>query len=96
MSQVNQLPQTILEQMDTLLDRYRFAVEESERLAALVSETEARLVKIAEDALALEKENERLRLAQGISGSPEERAALKAKINEWVREINTCLARLNA
>jgi hypothetical protein len=48
------------------------------------------------DVLALEAENERLRLAQGINGAPEERAVLKAKINEWVREINTCLARLNA
>jgi hypothetical protein len=54
------------------------------------------LAQIAADALALEAENERLRLAQGINGAPEERAALKAKINEWVREINTCLARLNA
>ena len=96
MAQSDSLSQSVLQQMDTLLERYRFAVVESERLASLVAETESRLAQIAADALALEAENERLRLAQGINGAPEERAALKAKINEWVREINTCLARLNA
>ena len=96
MAQSDSLSQTVLKQMDTLLERYQFAVVESERLASLVAETESRLAQITADALALEAENERLRLAQGINGAPEERAVLKAKINEWVREINTCLARLNA
>mgnify|MGYP000297450330 CR=1 FL=1 len=86
MAQSDSLSQTVLKQMDTLL----------ERLASLVAETESRLAQMTADALALEAENERLRLAQGINGAPEERAVLKAKINEWVREINTCLARLNA
>lgn len=96
MAQSDSLSQSVLKQFDTLLERYRFTVVESERLASLVAETESRLVQISADVLALEEENERLRLAQGINGAPEERAALKSKINEWVREINTCLARLNA
>jgi hypothetical protein len=65
-------------------------------MSALVTDTEGRLSQLAADAKTLQSENERLRLAQGAGGSEEDRAALKTKINEWVREINTCLARLNA
>jgi chromosome segregation ATPase len=96
MSNNQSLSQHVLEQLDTLLERYGVAVAELERMSALVTETEGRLSQLAADAKTLQSENERLRLAQGAGGSEEDRAALKAKINEWVREINTCLARLNA
>jgi chromosome segregation ATPase len=96
MSNTEPLSQHVLQQLDTLLERYGVAVAELERMSALVAETEGRLSQLASDAKTLQSENERLRLAQGAGGSEEDRAALKAKINEWVREINTCLARLNA
>jgi chromosome segregation ATPase len=96
MSNTEPLSQHVLQQLDTLLERYGVAVAELERMSALVSETEGRLSQLASDAKTLQSENERLRLAQGAGGSEEDRAALKTKINEWVREINTCLARLNA
>jgi chromosome segregation ATPase len=96
MSNTEPLAQHVLQQLDTLLERYAVAVSELERMSALVTETEGRLSQLAADAKTLQVENERLRLAQGAGGSEEDRAALKAKINEWVREINTCLARLNA
>jgi predicted nucleic acid-binding Zn-ribbon protein len=43
----------------------------------------------------LKKENERLRLAKTIVGKVSDKAEMKYKVNEMVREIDKCIALLN-
>ena len=44
----------------------------------------------------MQSEIEQLRLLMAFNGTQAERQALKSQLNEWVREINKCLAQLNA
>ncbi len=91
-----ELSQTVQNQLAILIERYKLAVEELERMSVTLAESEANLAQTRKELAELAKGSESLKWAQGAGGSAEDRAALKAKINEWVREINTCIARLNA
>ncbi len=49
----------------------------------------------SEEVRNLEIQLERLRLARGLAGDPEEAKAAKAKLGSLMREIDRCIALLN-
>jgi DNA-binding transcriptional MerR regulator len=57
----------------------------------LTEEVSRCLQKIAE----LEEQNKMIKLAQAVSGSDQNTRDIKLKINEYIREIDKCLALIN-
>ncbi|MCR9153468.1 MAG: hypothetical protein ACPGVV_09870 [Croceimicrobium sp.] len=69
--------------------------KENEQLKAERSSLEANLQSRSEDFQKLELQLERMRLARGLAGDPEEAKAAKAKLGSLMREIDRCIAMLN-
>jgi chromosome segregation ATPase len=88
--------QRIQDQVHSLIERYRLAIGELESQAATVASLTQELAQERKKVADLRSEIEQLRLLMAFNGSQEERRALKLQLNEWVREINKCVAQLNA
>lgn len=88
--------QRIQDQVHSLIERYRLAIGELEEKAQQVEDLHAELKVQKQNSSQLRSEIEQLRLLMAFNGTQAERQALKSQLNEWVREINKCLAQLNA
>lgn len=91
--------------LDQLIARAKKVTEDNRRLNGRVGELEAEMVvlrqKLAEEAKKSEELNEKIKivkLAQNIGSGTGENAEvteLKRKINEYIKEIDNCIAMLN-
>jgi chromosome segregation ATPase len=88
--------QRIQDQVHSLIERYRLAIGELESQAETMASLNQELAHERKKVADLRSEIEQLRLLMAFNGSQEERRALKLQLNEWVREINKCVAQLNA
>ena len=88
--------QRIQDQVHALIERYRLTVDDMEKQALELDTLKQELVQERKKVLELKSEIEQLRLLMAFNGSHEDRRALKQQLNEWVREINKCVAQLNA
>ena len=59
------------------------------------SSLEAELKEVKSHYQSLEKENSRLKLAKSLVSTSSDKAEMKFKVNEMVREIDKCIALLN-
>lgn len=78
----------ILDKINLLAERYISAKEENEKLAKENSYVKEKLIQ-------LEKEMKVLKLAKSISITDSNPEETKKKINEYIREIDKCIAMLN-
>jgi len=88
--------QRIQDQVHTLIERYRLAISELEEKSLQVENLSRELMLQKQKGSTMQSEIEQLRLLMAFNGTQAERQALKSQLNEWVREINKCLAQLNA
>jgi hypothetical protein len=79
-----------------LIERYRLAISELEEKSLQVENLSRELMLQKQKGSTMQSEIEQLRLLMAFNGTQAERQALKSQLNEWVREINKCLAQLNA
>jgi cell division septum initiation protein DivIVA len=85
-----------LEQLiNHLISDYVVLQKENAQLKAEVLKLEGQLNSGEEKIQNLGAEVERLRLARGLAGDPEEAKAAKAKLGSLMREIDRCIALLN-
>ena len=88
--------QRIQDQVYDLIERYRLTLGELEEKATDVAALHQELTLERKKVAGLRSEIEQLRLLMAFNGTQAERQALQRQLNEWVREINKCLAHLNA
>ncbi|MEM9052996.1 MAG: hypothetical protein AAGC47_13160 [Bacteroidota bacterium] len=69
--------------------------EEINSLKEKSSSLEAELKEVKSRNQSLEKENSRLKLAKTLVSTSSDKAEMKFKVNEMVREIDKCIALLN-
>ncbi|MCH2215498.1 MAG: hypothetical protein MK086_10035 [Flavobacteriales bacterium] len=69
--------------------------EEINTLKEKFSSLEAELKEVKSHYQSLEKENSRLKLAKSLVSTSSDKAEMKFKVNEMVREIDKCIALLN-
>lgn len=67
----------------------------NKELEEKLSELEANHQNCRSELQQKQEEIERLKLAKGLSGSPEEAAMAKARLGSLMREIDRCIALLN-
>jgi len=72
-----------------LNEKYLSAQEDYEKLK-VISENQKKTIKELQEA------NKIVRLAESISGSNQNTQGIKLKINEYIREIDRCMALLNS
>jgi len=96
MSNTLEQVQRIQDQVHSLIEKYRLAIGELESQAATIASMTHEVAQERKKAADLRSEIEQLRLLMAFNGTQEERRALKQQLNEWVREINKCVAQLNA
>lgn len=79
----------------TLMDKYETLKDSLEGLKAehdlIMDENKINLSKLG----TLDEQLNILKLSKSISGSTEDKTELKKKLNEFIREIDKCLALLN-
>tara|TARA_B110000003_G_scaffold76822_1_gene78429 strand:- start:9105 stop:9395 length:291 start_codon:yes stop_codon:yes gene_type:complete len=95
--------------MSTTIDKVQNIQNQVHRLVDLYRETKNELDEKANELARLtdlikneQKKNsdlnsqiEQLRLIIAFDGNQKDRSAMKGQLNEWIKEINKCLAQLN-
>ncbi len=81
--------------VNRLISDHLVLQKENTRLKANLSDLQSEVHSRSEEVHNLEIQLERLRLARGLAGDPEEAKAAKAKLGSLMREIDRCIAMLN-
>lgn len=85
-----------LEQLiNHLISDFIVLQKENAQLKAQMLDLQNQLDSRQEEVQNLGADVERLRLARGLAGDPEEAKAAKAKLGSLMREIDRCIALLN-
>lgn len=96
MEAINQQIAQIEGKVQQLLERYHKVVAEKEALQQQLREAKASTQEQAQLIADLEEKVRTLQIARGAtSDASDEKTALKLKINEYIREIDKCIAMLN-
>lgn len=78
-----------------LISEYEFVREQNEQLKAALERKHEDLMQAHQQVLEIRNNYDRLRVAQNLGTTEEERVESKRRINKIVREIDKCLALLN-
>lgn len=81
--------------VNRLISEHLVLQKKNSQLKADLSSLQAEVHSRTEEVQNLEMQLERLRLARGLAGDPEEAKAAKAKLGSLMREIDRCIAMLN-
>lgn len=81
--------------VNKLISDHLVVQKENAQLKADLAQSRAQAQSKSDEVHNLEIQLERLRLARGLAGDPEEAKAAKAKLGSLMREIDRCIAMLN-
>jgi outer membrane murein-binding lipoprotein Lpp len=81
-------------QVHDLISKYRLAVGELEQQANVVAEQDRKVRELSAQLKALRSENEELRLLISFNGDAAARAKLAKQLQNWSREINQVISKL--
>lgn len=81
--------------VNKLISDHLVVQKENAQLKANLEQSRAQEQSKSDELHNLEIQLERLRLARGLAGDPEEAKAAKAKLGSLMREIDRCIAMLN-
>lgn len=96
MSEVTPVISRISDKVDQLHERLMRLSEEKKALEKTIGELSNQLDQKQSEITSLTEENGKLKLAGSLAGEGENKTEMKLKINELVREIDKCIALLNA
>lgn len=81
--------------VDRLVELYRDARRENERLKNEVSQLTGQLKEVVNSKTDLEEQLGNTKMAKVLESAPEDVQQTKSRINQIVREIDKCIALLN-
>ena len=95
MSKESRRVHLILENLNKLKNEFERLRQENEDLTLRVGGLESRLGDTMQRYEKLEEEHQRLKLAKALVSTGGDKAQMKMRVNEMVREIDKCIALLN-
>jgi|TARA_B110000444_G_scaffold119572_1_gene112425 uncharacterized protein YlxW (UPF0749 family) len=87
--------QNIQNQVHRLVDLYRRTKNELDEKANELARLTDLIKNEQKKNSDLNSQIEQLRLIIAFDGNQKDRSAMKGQLNEWIKEINKCLAQLN-
>lgn len=88
--------QKLQDQVHELIRRYRNTVSELDDATATLNELHEANQANQKALKAAQSQMEEMKLLLAFGGAPESRQEFKAQLSAWIREINTCISKLNA
>lgn len=85
----------LLDKVETLLVKHAKAREENQRLREELAEYRRLQQDREEQIRELDAKITVLKTAKEITGDDEDKVAIRQKVNEYIREIDRCIAMLN-
>ena len=95
MSTATDKVQNIQNQVHRLVDIYRETKNELDEKANELARLTDLIKNEQKKNSDLNSQIEQLRLIIAFDGNQKDRSAMKGQLNEWIKEINKCLAQLN-
>ncbi len=95
MSDVSGRIETLVKKLGKVSQTLGELQEENKKLKSDVKSLERNLYTGKSDLDALQKEYDRLKLAKALVSNTGDKAEMKFRVNELVREIDKCIALLN-
>lgn len=95
MSKESQRIEIISEKLVKLKTSFERLRNDNENLSLRARSLEDQLGEALQKYKKLEEEHERLKLAKALVSTGADKAAMKHRVNEMVREIDRCIALLN-
>jgi predicted nuclease with TOPRIM domain len=86
---------SIKRKLDQLRENHATLKAENANLSERNAELEAKLREVSEEKRVLQKDYDRIKLAKTLVSSTGDKAEMKFRVNEMVREIDKCIALLN-
>jgi len=90
-SQLDQLKLKV----EKLINLHEQLVKENQQLKLIQSQLTEEIKRSHHQIADLEEKNKLIKMAQAVSGTDQNTRELKLKINEYIREIDKCLAMIN-
>lgn len=87
--------ETIEKKIDMLLEYCDAIKEQNELLLGDNEQLRKKITQLSADYKELEEKHRILKLAKSVAGSDEKTLDIKTKINDFVREIDKCIAILS-
>jgi uncharacterized membrane protein YccC len=81
--------------VEKLINLHSRLMNENHQLKMVQNQLNEVLQKSHQQLLELEEKNKLIKMAQAVSGNDQNTRELKLKINEYIREIDKCLALIN-
>lgn len=86
---------SILQKLAKLREKVNSLERENAELNSQKSELELKLKEATKKTQVLQKDYDRVKLAKTLIGTTSDKAEMKFRVNELVREIDKCIALLN-
>lgn len=84
----------IRQKLERLLKRMRQLETENEQLKDRVAKLKAEKQELSQQLELLESQKKILKIAKGLESDPKARQEAKLKVNEFIKEIDKCIALL--
>lgn len=81
--------------VEKLINLHTQLSKENQQLKMIQSQLTEEIKRSHQQAADLEEKNKLIKMAQAVSGTDQNTRDLKLKINEYIREIDRCLALIN-
>ena len=81
--------------VEKLINLHTQLAKENQQLKLIQSQLAEDLKRSHQQITELEEKNKLIKMAQAVSGTDQNTRDLKLKINEYIREIDRCLALIN-
>ena len=81
--------------VEKLINLHTQLVKENQQLKMIQSQLTEEIKRSHQQVADLEEKNKLIKMAQAVSGTDQNTRDLKLKINEYIREIDRCLALIN-
>jgi hypothetical protein len=81
--------------VEKLINLHTQLAKENQQLKLIQSQLAEDLKRSHQQVTELEEKNKLIKMAQAVSGTDQNTRDLKLKINEYIREIDRCLALIN-
>lgn len=95
MSQISERIQRLKTKLNQVSTRYQALRSDNEQLKATLQSTRQELADKEARIAELTDENNRIRLAKSVVTASGDKAEMKFRVNEMVKEIDKCIALLN-
>ncbi|MBQ0115542.1 MAG: hypothetical protein KBT10_06700 [Bacteroidales bacterium] len=95
-SELHSTLERIISKSNVLVEKYRMLSNEKAEADKKLAEQQAEIERLTKEIQRLKRDNEYLLMAHSVAPSPEQQSKARSLISKMVRDIDKCIAQLNA